>query len=105
MRNHGWSNYQTCSIHFWVTCDKACHKQWRRFRWFYRIFTPQNARATLGGIFFEETPDGVSIGDPKINWEELANAWNEDRSTLQKMLGERRFFFDWWGGKKFIWKI
>jgi hypothetical protein len=78
MSYNGWKNYATWNVYLWVMNDEACYKEWERFKGHYGRFTAENAKATAHGLFFGKTPDDVRIDDPKIDWAEIANAWNED---------------------------
>lgn len=77
MKYNEWTNRSTWNINHCIMNDEACYKAWKRFKAYYGTFTPQNAKATVRGIFSEKTPDDVRINNRFINWEEIANAWNE----------------------------
>ena len=77
MAYNGWSSYQTWNVNLWVMNDEACYESWKRFKTLYGMFTPKNAKATARAIFGGKTPDNVRIGSRLIDWQEIANAWNE----------------------------
>jgi hypothetical protein len=78
MSYNGWKNYQSWNVSRWVFNDEACYGVRQDMKRHYTIFTERSAYATARGIFGESTPDNVLIDDPEIDWQEIANAWNEE---------------------------
>lgn len=77
MSHNGWKNYETWNINFWVMTDEGIHKEWKMFKRHYRFFTEVSTRATVLALFPKETPNGVSIRSERIDWKEIAKAWNK----------------------------
>jgi hypothetical protein len=78
MGYNGWKNYATWNVNLWVMNDESIYRAWQMMQRHYTTFTARSAYATARGLFGEKTPDDVPIDDPAIDWEEIANAWNED---------------------------
>jgi hypothetical protein len=77
MAYNGYSNYESWNVNLWVMNDEGYYEAWKVFKRHYGTFTAKNARATARGIFGGKTPDRVRLKKRCINWEEIANVWNE----------------------------
>jgi len=81
---NGWKNYSTWNIALWFDHDEELYGHWIGVS---KLLASQKGEGWQSGIaqYFaytcfkdNRTPDGVEIGDPSIDWVEIANAWNEN---------------------------
>jgi hypothetical protein len=79
MSYNGWKSYATWNINLWAMKDERRYRTWQRAKEAQGTFVPSSAFAAARDIFPScKTPDGVSINDLEIDWQEIADAWNED---------------------------
>lgn len=78
---NGWANYPTWNINLWAFNEEALYEAIRvRVRGGGAIDAYEAYRlmaVTYEMFDLKETPDGVSVEDRDINWEEIANSINE----------------------------
>ena len=78
---NGWANYATWNINLWAFNEEAFYERIRgRVRGGGAIdgYEAYRLMAVIYETFdLKETPDGVSIEDPNIDWEEIAKSINE----------------------------
>lgn len=72
---NGWTNYETWNVNLWTMNDEGP----------YRLvcegspWTPETARELVSEIWPDGTPDMDGPNDyDKVNWTEIAYAWNEN---------------------------
>lgn len=70
---NGWANYQTWNWHLWLT---------GRDEWTYRVAVQmakevRSPKAIAMVMVGKATPDGVSVEDPAIDWDEITKALKE----------------------------
>lgn len=80
---NGWKNFQTWNVMLWMQNEESMLREME-----YRVKTGPKIDAYdcwhMFDSIFEatygtaKTPDGVKIGDPKIDWAEIANHINKD---------------------------
>jgi hypothetical protein len=80
-----WANYETWNINLWVMNDEPLYRAWQNLQQHYGVFTVKTARVTARTLFGKKTPDGVRISSKHINWKEIVNTWNEEKSRLLKL--------------------
>jgi len=84
---NGWKNYQTWNVWLWMQNEQSmmtalenrikggakidAYECWHIFDGIF-----ENAYGTA------KTPDGVKIGDPKIDWQEIVEMINNDYNLL-----------------------
>ena len=78
---NGWTNWETWNVATWIDNDESLN----------RIMT-QSAEgnyekflAILLQFEITKTPDGVSYTDPKVNQQEINNAYTEEYNTNQNL--------------------
>ena len=78
MSYNGWTNWETWNIAMWIGNDEMYHRMmtqgakgdWEQFK----------ALAMQFGI--TKTPDGVSFEDPKVNQDEIREAYAEEKEEV-----------------------
>jgi len=67
---NGWSSYATWNIALWIQNDEQLYRIASR-----HIFDGNRVLDTRGKVHYlfptGETPDGVKVSDPSINWNEI----------------------------------
>ena len=67
---NGWSSYATWNIALWIQNDEQLYRMATR-----HIFDGNRVLDTRGKVHYlfpaGETPDGVKVSDPSINWNEI----------------------------------
>ncbi len=75
MSYNGWANYETWNVMLWMDNEEFAYRA-------YRSEAPdideEDAQRIVRECFGDETPDGVKVGDPAIDWEEIVGAMNEE---------------------------
>lgn len=75
---NGWSNWETWNINLWVMNDEGLYASWKSFL----MEDEKEWTDYLAEFFVEEvvitTEDGVRHDNPRIDWQELADNWNEN---------------------------
>ena len=78
MSYNGWTNWETWNVHMWIGNDEMFHRMmtqgakndWEQFK----------ALAMQFGI--TKTPDDVSFEDPKVNQDEIREAYAEEKEEV-----------------------
>jgi len=76
---NGWTNYETWNVNLWAMNEEPLYRmvQAHPRRLTASGFSATDARKLAGEMFGDATPDGVRISDGNIDWDEIAEAWNE----------------------------
>jgi hypothetical protein len=78
---NGWTNWETWNIVTWIDNDESLNRIMRQSaRGNYKQFL-----SILSQFGITKTPDGVSYTDPKVNQQEINNAYTEEFNTNQNL--------------------
>ena len=79
----GWTNYATWNIPLHIKNDQGLYNQWADMLRERDEITPGVAFEIASDLFpGGHTPDGVCIGHPGVNWNEIAESWTDDKTEL-----------------------
>lgn len=79
---NGWSNYPTWNIYLWASNDEVGCRIFSSLLGDDQV-TAQESKEIFSTIFatlygVHATPDGVSVDDPTIDWEQITEHLNAD---------------------------
>lgn len=82
MAYQGWTNWETWNVALWAGNDEPIYREVRSLR----PYTAQKAQLVAQRLYPNGTPDMRGGGRPRgfvdymktVNWQEIADAWNEE---------------------------
>lgn len=78
MTYNGWKNYETWNVPLWIDNSEPMYRARIEQRRWRGPFTPLSAHAFCQRMLGTMTPDGVDLWNPAIDWQEVADHWNEE---------------------------
>ena len=79
---NGWANYETWNVNLWIQNDEGFYNgvveslrdmlDAREHDW--QNVTHHDIRAVVEDVIGRKTPDGVSISDHEIDWDEISDS-------------------------------